>query len=323
MSASRLSPWTLITIFTTTLACAGGEGESDESATTNAATGSTAATASTSTGGTDTSGSGTEGTDSGSTSASTTAGTTTAGTTTSSSATTTETGSTTATSTSDSDSGGGFNFCGEVCDADDDCTIDGVDQGLSCDNGTCVGEVFGQCSDDMECKILYSGWAQGQPCNAQADCAITQGCINLEGEGHCVYIPSEFIECSTLNMEEVQMPAIEGGTITVCGNTSAICTKDKYCLDGCKSDLDCLSPNYPVCNAGTGICECGQDADCASQPGASVCDQGICRCGSDADCRELDYADVCNEGVCGCSGEAVCDGYPPVFDGTEVACKKF
>ena len=227
-------------------------------------------------------------------------------------------------STGDTDpTGGGLMFCHEICEVDDDCLIDGADQGLYCEDSFCQGESQGSCSDDQECRDLFSGWSAGEACAAQDECAPTQGCMNLNGEGHCVYIPTEFLQCETINQEEVEVQAIEGGVMIACGNTSALCTEDKYCLDGCKSNSDCISPAYPVCNMQTKLCECGVDSDCANQPGASVCDAGVCRCGNDSDCAELDYADVCVDGACGCSEQSVCRDYMQVFDGTEVACKPF
>ncbi len=219
--------------------------------------------------------------------------------------------------------GGGPMFCSEICEVDDDCFINGADQGLNCNNGYCQGESQGSCSEDQECRDLFSGWSAGDACAAQDECAPTQGCMNLNGEGHCVYVPTEFLQCETIKQEEVEVQAIEGGMMIACGNTSALCTEDKYCIDGCKSDADCLAPAYPVCNMQTKLCECGVDSDCDNQPGTSVCDAGICRCGNDSDCAELDNADVCTEGACGCSELSVCSDYTPIFDGTEVACKSF
>jgi hypothetical protein len=320
--------WTLPALLSAALACAGGDNEGNSDASTSETSSATATTGMSASQTSDasmssTSSSGTEG----SSSASSTT------TDSSASASATETGTTTATTdttnttdtTDPTDSGGdGLSFCAEVCVDDSDCTVDGVDQGLSCgDNGICVGESNGICADDMDCRLLYSGWDKGDPCNAQGDCAVTQGCIELEGSGYCVFIPSDFLTCEDLNMEEVPMPAIEGGTIDVCGNTTAICTDDEYCIIACQSNVDCPSANFPVCNTDTGMCECGQDSDCDGIPGTSVCIDGACRCGADADCEPVDNADVCNEGACGCSSLRVCDGIEPTFDGTEVACKDF
>ena len=317
--------WTLPALLCAALACTGGDNEGDSDATTNATSGATATTGVSASQTSDTStgsASGSSGTEGSSSDASTSAS--------SASASATETGTTTATTntsntTDTTDSGGdGFSFCAEVRVDDSDCTVDGVDQGLHCgDNGLCAGENNGICADDMDCRLLYSGWDKGDPCNAQGDCAVTQGCIELEGAGYCVFIPSDFLTCEDLNMDEVPMPAIEGGTIQVCGNTTAICTDDKYCLIACQSNVDCLSPSFPVCNTNTGLCECGQDSDCDGIPGTSVCIDGACRCGADADCEAVANADVCNDGACGCSGLRVCDGVDQTFDGTEIACKDF
>lgn len=233
------------------------------------------------------------------------------------------TSSTTDDPTDDPTTGGGDGmYCIESCEQDADCSINGENQGYTCGADNLCTSDAGQCATDEECRILYSGWEFGDNCAAQGDCAVTQGCINLDGVGKCVYIPSDFLSCEDINQEEIPMPAIEGGTITVCGNTTAICTEDKYCLDGCSTNADCLAPAYPVCNTDTKRCECGTDADCANnQPGASVCLDGYCQCATDNDCAELDYADRCYDGACGCSQDQVCDGYTQAFDGTSVSCR--
>ncbi|MEZ4385532.1 MAG: hypothetical protein R3A79_29715 [Nannocystaceae bacterium] len=320
MHSIRL-PWTLSLLLCAAAACSGSDNEGNSDASTSETSTATSGA--------------TEGGSAGSTSA--TDGSTSATATSDSSATgetgtatdatsTTNTTATTATtdSTGTTDSGGdGFSFCAEICADDSDCTIDGEDQGLTCQDGVCAGQTSGWCSSDQECRDLFSGWDQGDPCNAQADCAITQGCIDLNGAGRCVFIPSDFIQCEDLQMSEVEVPAIEGGTILVCGNTTAICTEDEYCINACQSNADCLSANFPVCNGDTGLCECGQDSDCAGITGASVCIDGACRCGADADCDDIPNADVCNDGICGCSGLRVCQGVDQTFDGTEIACKDF
>ena len=172
--------------------------------------------------------------------------------------------------------------------------------------------------------MLYSGWAFWDACGAQVDCAVIQGCISLNGSGHCVYVPSDFIQCETLNMVEIQMPAIEGGTIIVCGNNTAICSEQdgfSFCVEPCMSDLDCPSQFASSCNQRTGVCGCGSDAECGLIDGYSICDAGQCKCGSDADCAELGFADVCHDdGTCGCSGDAVCSNLDPSFAGTVPAC---
>lgn len=224
-------------------------------------------------------------------------------------------------SDSDTTDGGGSTYCLESCEQDADCNLNGQNQGFTCgDDSLCTSEA-GLCSTDVECQILYSGWEAGDNCAAQDDCALTQGCIDLNGVGKCVYIPSDFITCEGINQEEIPMPAIEGGTMTVCGNTTAYCTDDNYCLDGCSSNADCFAPGYPICNTDTNRCECGQDSDCTDQAGASVCNDGICQCAIDDDCLDLDNADACYDGVCGCSSEMVCEGYVNSFDGTTVSCR--
>ncbi len=227
-------------------------------------------------------------------------------------------------STSDTDpttGDDGASFCLESCEDDSDCNLDGQDMGYTCGSNNLCTTDFAGCTDDEECQIQFSGWEFGDNCAAQADCAVTQACINLDGAGKCVYAPSDFLSCEDINQEEVQAPAIEGGQITVCKNTTALCTEAKFCINGCSSNADCVVPNFPVCNTQTNHCECGQDSDCAGLQGTSICAEGVCQCASDADCAPLDYADTCYEGSCGCSEDMTCENYNPEFDGTSVSCR--
>ncbi len=318
---TKSSFWIASAALSLFVACTSGEesSASSSSSDSNSNSNSDSNSAGPSTSNSSTSGGSDTGTSSGSASTSDSATTGTSG---SSSDSETTTGPTSSTGNTDP-TGDGLMFCHEICEVDADCLIDGADQGLHCEDSYCQGDVQGGCRDDEECRELYSGWSAGEACAAQDECALTQGCMNLNGEGHCVYVPTEFLQCETINQEEVEVQAIEGGAMIACGNTSALCTEDKYCLDGCKSNADCIVPGYPVCNMQTKLCECGVDSDCGTQAGASICDAGVCRCGTDSDCAELDYADICVDGACGCSEQSVCRDYMQVFDGTEVACKSF
>jgi hypothetical protein len=218
------------------------------------------------------------------------------------------------------DPSGGDEFCVEICSTNADCLLDGADQGYQCEGGRCVGD-FSSCEDDEACKLLFSGWAQGDNCGAQADCAVTQACINLDGAGKCVYTPTEFLDCETINMVEIPMPAIEGGTVIACGNDSAFCHEDGYCLDGCSTDADCVGL-WTKCQ-GNNQCGCADNSECAGFPGLPVCDAGACFCGSDEDCAGAANAsgDLCTTlGYCGCSDVSICST-ETVFDGTTPACE--
>jgi hypothetical protein len=210
-------------------------------------------------------------------------------------------------------------FCIEECTADADCTINGADAGLKCEDGRCTGSAGG-CTQDQECVAQFSGWAMA--CTGQDGCP-GQVCIDIGGgEGRCASPPNDFLKCEDIGMAEIMMPVIEGGMeVAVCGNTDYEC-RDGACVNPCESDDECANiPGLPKCNVATGQCECSSDDDCTASgvDGLSVCKTTFCGCGSDEDCGSSPNADVCNDGVCGCSGDAACT--TKVFDGTSIACK--
>ena len=217
-------------------------------------------------------------------------------------------------------------YCAHQCRTDADCLVGGTDTGYTCVDSFCVSDLT-QCGTDDDCVALFSGWSQGQPCTAVDQCApMTQTCLDLEGEGHCVTVPNDFISCDQLNMVELSMTDIEGNPVTVCGQPDAICLDAGYCHLPCKSDTDCPSAAYPACNVGTGFCECTSDAGCESLglAAASVCHEGTCGCGTDQDCVAAGFGDLClPAGGCGCSGDEACAGVTSSFDGGMVSCVPF
>jgi hypothetical protein len=92
---------------------------------------------------------------------------------------------------------------------------------------------------------------------------------------------------------------------------------------GCKSDDDCLAPDFPFCVVETGKCiQCQSREDCHFD--APYCDQGRCiPCVDDAQCRASAYGPKCNvdEGVCiECMSNDDCGGEIPVCDTMSGAC---
>lgn len=216
------------------------------------------------------------------------------------------------------------NVCVESCKTDDDCLINGGYFGYHCYSGRCIGGVPLTCAGigDDECNKLASGWVQ--PCASAAECP-DPACIDIGGgDFRCADVPRPETGCSQFaSNKEVQMPAIGGGTVTVCGAYGYLCV-DHYCQYGCESDADCVTwPGRPHCNTQIGRCECTGDADCADfgTAGFTVCKTTFCGCASDDACLTLGVnSDVCVDGVCGCSSSDVCT--QPYFDGTQIACAK-
>ena len=122
--------------------------------------------------------------------------------------------------------------------------------------------------------------------------------------------------------DELEVRALEGGDVTVCGNIDATC-KDGDCFSPCKSDADCpVGQGTPHCSPDTGECRCMADADCQAtmQPGFSVCmEDGRCGCSSDFDCAGGSNVDTCVAGSCGCSSSAACTD--PSFDNVVLVCE--
>ncbi len=211
-------------------------------------------------------------------------------------------------------------YCQDACEVDADCQEQGMDFGFKCALQRCKPEATDGCMDDLDCQVQLSGWST--VCATQADCP-GQVCIDVGGAGRCATPPSDFVMCTTFNQVEVSLARFpEGDPVTVCSNTDYECGADGACVNPCMSDADCTqSAGFPVCNVGTGICECGGDDDCGmlGVPALSVCHAGVCGCGTDADCTGMNI-DVCNEnGACGCSSAAVCT--QPGFDGTTPVCE--
>jgi hypothetical protein len=220
----------------------------------------------------------------------------------------------------DGDSGDGDGYCVHQCMSDDDCLVDGMNADLTCIENVCTSDGPSGCTSDEECVALYSGWVS--PCTAGGgECdGLGQVCLDI---GLCATPPSDFIDCATLLMEEIQTTDIDGNPVTVCSRTDAVCNDDNFCFVPCESDGDCPSEAYPICNVSTGLCGCGSDADCATlgTPHFSVCNAGVCGCNADQQCIDSMVGDVCTvDGSCGCSSDSACAGLDNPYDGGAFVC---
>ncbi|KIG12648.1 Endo-1,4-beta-xylanase A precursor [Enhygromyxa salina] len=215
-------------------------------------------------------------------------------------------------------------FCAHQCSADADCLVGGMDIGLTCQGSFCSGDAPDGCTDNAECIAQFSGWMT--PCTSGGgECdALSQLCVQGPDGGLCATPPSDFFMCDSVpGFSEIEVPDIDGTTVTVCGNANAQCGADAVCFSPCQSDADCSSAAYPVCDVGTGTCGCSADTDCATLgiPHLSVCSDGLCGCGEDQQCVDGDAGDVCNpSGLCGCSGDAACANVTNSFDGGMISC---
>jgi hypothetical protein len=224
----------------------------------------------------------------------------------------------------DGDTGDGDSFCAHQCMSDDDCLVGAQDVGLTCQDSFCSGDASSGCTGNAECVALFSGWTM--PCTSGGgECdGLAQLCVEADGGGLCATPPSDFFMCDTVpGWSELEVPDIDGNTVTVCGNANAECNDDNFCFAPCQSDVDCASAAFPICDTGTGLCGCGSDADCATigEPHLSVCNAGMCGCGDDQQCVDGNAGDVCTgDGSCGCTGEAACANVMNAFDGGMISC---
>ena len=176
--------------------------------------------------------------------------------------------------------------------------IDGADLGLSCtDSGICLAV----CESDAECVAQSSGWAFS-PCSTNDECGAGP-CIDLgDGTGGCATEPSEFVDCTTFMMSEIEATDIDGNTVTVCGNDSTSC-----------QDIG-LGGNTCVAEGPVQTCE-----DFGCPEGFTCGEDGACLCDSD---------DVCDGGTCNAEGFCInpcgsasdCSGELP-YDGGEYVCE--
>jgi hypothetical protein len=238
----------------------------------------------------------------------------------------TTTASTTDTGGTDSE-GDGEGICKPHCMLDADCFVSGYDLGLMCVDGRCDSP---DCTSDEECVARLSGWAHlgGSECTpGGGECTgFSDICLDVFGEGQCVYGPSDTASCEDLFLFEIETVDIDGNPVVVCGQPNAICTDEGYCKPSCKSDADCLSDIGPICNVDTGNCMCGTDADCenSSSPASVVCTMaGPCGCTEDQQCVDANLGDACNsEGRCVCTNDMACANYQAnPYDGGTVVCE--
>jgi len=227
---------------------------------------------------------------------------------------------------SDDGDGGGGNakMCLEACSVAADCVTQGTEEAdWKCEGSRCVYEM---CSTDTDCTALYSGWTT-ECTDGGGECSQGYVCIEVDGGGLCAFEPQPgVVECSSMQMSEIQMPAIDGsGDVAVCGNTDYTCSGGMCTMPGCTDDNDCTAPT-PFCVSGDcvqckadsdctaglskctsyGMCGCADDTECTGNLTKCTSDH-VCGCADDTECT-ASTADKCYDGYCGCSSVDVCTG---------------
>ena len=210
--------------------------------------------------------------------------------------------------------------CVHRCRTDEDCAIAGRLLGFNCVDTRC--QPAEQCSSDGQCVAELSGWADGADCNFRAQCGGDQHCIGVMGSGHCVDSAED--GACTAGTEPVTIVNVNGDMVDVCGYPNAVCDAAGQCSLPCQSNDQCLDPNFPACNDGTGECGCVTDQPCEEGkfPGASACIDGVCGCTSSADCSNVGLGDVCSAGRCGCTDDTMCTMETVRFSGGTVVCQR-
>ena len=160
-----------------------------------------------------------------------------------------------------------------------------MDFGLTCvESGFCINV----CESDTDCVAQLSGWSF-LPCDNNDACTAGP-CIDLgDGAGGCATEPTEFVDCATLMLEEVEATDIDGNTVTVCGNTSGSCVDTGLGASNCivegevQTCEDTGCPDGFTCGS-DGACLCDNDEACGD--GATCSDDGFCinPCESASDC---------------------------------------
>lgn len=221
----------------------------------------------------------------------------------------------------------GVSACQERCELETDCMAHHI-----CRDNRCVLETTEGCTLDLDCWALRSWWSTA--CSDQSPCLSSKACIQYGDEGVCAMIPTATLECSLLNMQEVDLPVHgdPGTLVTVCADTSQVCTAGE-CTPYCTSDAGCASDLMPHCNLDTGWCECTLEPEpdsCANPTfgaGPMVCiDYGphvgrYCGCSEDALCIDFGLGDTCLDGLCICGSSASCSSQIHLHPGTTWVCE--
>jgi hypothetical protein len=221
------------------------------------------------------------------------------------------------------DGGTKARMCLEACSVASDCVMTGttVDD-WKCEKHRCV---YNLCSSDEDCTARMSGWIT-ECTESGGECAQGNVCVSIGVGGLCALESRPgVLECTDMQMEEIQMPAIDGsGDVTVCGISGYSCEGSLCVAPDCQDDSDCTAPT-PLCDEGDcvqcksdddcsdgdltrcnrkGMCGCADDSECTG--GLSRCtSSGVCGCADDSECTSS-TKDRCYDGSCGCSSADVC-----------------
>lgn len=197
------------------------------------------------------------------------------------------------------DGGPDVAVCQYECAADADCTVAGMDIGLTCGaNDSC----FSPCAADLDCQLFPA-----TECTTNMECADAfQGvCVDFGDTDFCVAEEDPMTNCEALMQTAIDATDVDGNTVTVCSPTP-----DSTCGD-VNGDMACSVPAVAF--------------SCEFCPESFTCDEAAetCECGTTADCEAAMFPGECIEGACidACEGDADCEGITNTYDGGGYVCK--
>lgn len=193
--------------------------------------------------------------------------------------------------------------CGDQCEIDDDCLVDGAIFQKTCDltSKRCIDPTAATCETADDCTPSASLWTFA-PCASVDDCDPGYECIDWHGDGYCAYTPDP--ECG---FGDVKVTLGQFGKVD---SPVDVCYTPNACVAGaCQPPCeltDCGAGTGDTCNTTTHECECTLGSECSA---TEVCgaDHHCTECKIDDDCPNGNTGlDKCVNGKCGCSGAAAC-----------------
>jgi hypothetical protein len=194
--------------------------------------------------------------------------------------------------------------CGNQCENDDDCAVDGAIVQMTCDltSKRCVDPSVTACATPDDCTASASLWTFA-PCATGDDCDPGYECIDWQGAGYCAYTPDPDCGFGDVKITLGQF-GLPDSPVDVCYTPQA-CVAGA-CQPGCELGGCDGGGTGDTCSATTHQCECELGTEC-SVTGVCGADHHCTECKIDDDCPAgITGKDKCVNGKCGCSGAAAC-----------------
>ncbi|HEY1537315.1 MAG TPA: hypothetical protein VGF76_25010, partial [Polyangiaceae bacterium] len=163
--------------------------------------------------------------------------------------------------------------CAYQCATDDDCKVNGTDQGFSCNPISKRCEDVSACQVSSDCVAFANQFNWYVPCADDTGCSGTEACVAVGG-GLCAPLPDPQTGCADGVLTQLAHFGATGN-VQVCA-TPGVCV-NKTCQVSCVDPINgACSNDGTQCNTGTGLCECSASTECmvAGKP----------VCGADSHC---------------------------------------